>query len=78
MLTVERPLIRDIVDKQYPHRTSIICRCDGPEPLLPRRVPDLQLDPLAVELDGPDLEVDADGRDEGGREGVFAEAEQAA
>ena len=34
-------------------------RGDGAEALLPRRVPDLQLDPLAAQLDLADLEVDA-------------------
>jgi hypothetical protein len=45
---------------------------------LARRVPDLKLDPLAIEFDCPDLEVDANGGDEGRCEGVFAEAQQAA
>ena len=39
---------------------------------------DLQLDALAVELYGPDLEVDADGGNERGRPRVIAEAEQQA
>jgi hypothetical protein len=38
----------------------------------------LQLHPLSVQLNRPDLEVDADGRDEGGREGVFTESEKTA
>jgi hypothetical protein len=38
----------------------------------------LQFHALAVQLDGADLEVYADGRDEGRCEGVFAEAEEAA
>jgi len=41
-------------------------------------VPYLQLHALAVELNGTDLEVDADGGDERGRKRVFAEAQQAA
>jgi hypothetical protein len=41
-------------------------------------IPYLQLHALAVELDGADLEVDADGGDERGRERVFAEAQQTA
>ena len=41
-------------------------------------IPDLEFDALAVELDGADLEVDADGGDEGGGEAVFAESQQAA
>ena len=46
------------------------------EPLLPRRVPDLQFDLLAPELDGLDLEVDADRRDERVVECVVGEPEQ--
>lgn len=77
-LTIERTLIRNIVNQQNPHRAPIIRRRDRPEPLLPGRIPYLQFDSLPVQLDGPDLEVDADGRDEGGGEGVFAEAQQTA
>ena len=33
---------------------------DGAEPLLPSRVPDLQLHFLPVDLHGPDLEIHAD------------------
>lgn len=43
-----------------------------------RGIPYLQLYPLAIELDGSDLEVNADGGDERGGEGVLAEAQQAA
>ena len=41
-------------------------------------VPDLEFDALAIELDSANLEVDADGGDERGRERVFAEAQQTA
>lgn len=76
--TVEASLIRDIVDQQDTHGASVVGRGDGAESFLPRGVPYLELDALAVELDGADLEVDADGGDEGGGEGVFAEAQEAA
>ena len=76
--TVERPLIRNIINQQDSHRPPVIRRRDGAEALLPCCVPYLQLHALAVQLDRPDLEVDADGCDEGGCEGVFAEAQQAA
>lgn len=76
--TIKAPPIRHIIDQQNPHSTAIISRRDGAKPLLPRGIPYLQLHPLAVQLDGPDLEVDADGRDEGRRERVFAEAQEAA
>ena len=41
-------------------------------------VPYLQLHALAVKLNRADLEVDSDGGNEGGSEGVFAEAQQTA
>ena len=77
-LTVEGLLIRDVVDKQDAHGSPVVRRGDGAEALLARRVPDLQLDALAVELDGPDLEVDADGRNEGRRERILAKPQEAA
>ena len=76
--TVEAPLIRHIVDKQNAHGAAVVGRRDGAEALLAGRVPYLQLDALAVKLDGADLEVDADGGDEGRGEGVLAEAQQTA
>ena len=41
-------------------------------------VPNLQLAALVVNFDGADLEIDADGGDERGVEGVVGEAEQQA
>lgn len=72
--TVEAPLVSDVVDQQYAHSTSVVGCCDGPETLLARGIPYLQLHALAVELDGANLEVDADGGDEGRRERVLTEA----
>lgn len=62
--TVETPLVCDIIYQQYPHGASVVCSRDGPEALLAGGIPYLQLDPLPVQLDGPDLEVYADGCDE--------------
>ena len=76
--TVETPLVGDIIHQQDAHGAAIVGGGDGAEALLARGVPYLQLDSLAVELDGADLEVDAEGGDEGGGEGVLAEAQQAA
>jgi hypothetical protein len=45
---------------------------------LARRVPYLQLHALSIQLDRPDLEVDADGGYERRREGVLAESEETA
>lgn len=71
-LTLKGSLVGDVVDEEDAHGTAIVGCRDGSESLLASSVPYLQLHPLAIQLDGPDLEVDADGRDEGGREGVLA------
>jgi hypothetical protein len=76
--TVEAPLVCHIIDKENAHGTPVVGRGNGPEALLAGRVPYLQLHALAVKLDGSDLEVDADGGDEGRGERVFAEPQQAA
>ena len=76
--TVKRPLNGDIVDKQDAHGATVVGCRDGAEPFLAGRVPNLQLDSLSVQLDRPDLEVDANRGNKGGCEGVFAEAQQAA
>lgn len=76
--TVETPLVCHIIDQQDAHGAAVVCRGNGAETFLAGGVPDLQLDTLTVELDGPYLEVDADGGDEGGGEGVFAESQKTA
>lgn len=76
--TVETSLVRDIVHEQNPHGAPVIRRGDCAEALLARSIPDLQLDALAVELNSPDLEIDADGGDERRGERVLAEAQQTA
>ena len=48
------------------------------EPLLAGGVPHLELDDAASLFDGPDLEVDADGGEEGGVEDVVGEPEEEA
>lgn len=62
--TVERPLVCNVINEENTHSTSVVCRGDGPKALLSRRVPYLQLYPLAVQFDRTDLEVDTDGSDE--------------
>ena len=47
-LTVKTLLVRNIVHQQNTHRASIVCRRNCPKALLPRRIPYLQLYPLAV------------------------------
>lgn len=80
--TVEGALVGHVVGQQDAHGAAVVgfvrrgTGGDGAEALLAGRVPDLQLDALGVELDGADLEVDADGGDEGRRERVVREAQQ--
>ena len=76
--TAKAPLVRNVINQQYAHRASVVSCRDCPESLLPCGVPYLQLDALAVKVYGADFEVDSYGRNEGGSETVFGEAEQAA
>ena len=66
--TIEAPFICNVVHQQNTHGTSVVRCGDGPETLLTGSIPYLQLHAFAVELDGADFEVDADGGDERGRE----------
>jgi hypothetical protein len=51
----ERFFIRHVVDDDDAVRAAVVTARDRAEALLPRRVPDLQLDRLAVQLDGADF-----------------------
>ena len=73
---IERPPVRDVVDEHDALRAPKIGPRDGPELLLARRVPDLQLHPPPVQIHGLDLEIDADRRDERRGEGVVRVAQQ--
>jgi len=59
-------------------RAAVVAAGDGAETLLARRVPDLQLDRLAVELDGADFKVDTNRADVALGVGVVREAQQQA
>ena len=74
--TVEALLIRHIVHQQNTHGAPVICRRDRPEAFLARGVPYLKFHPLAVQVDGADFEIYADGGDEAGGEAVFGETQQ--
>ena len=56
---------------------EVRCR-DGAKTLLPRSIPNLQLDSLAVDFHVLDLEVDSDGGDERWGEGVVSVTQQQA
>ncbi len=49
----------DIVDEHDAHSAPVVGGGDGAEPLLPRRVPDLQLNLLPVQLDRSNLEINS-------------------
>jgi len=55
--------LRHIVHNDDAVSAAVIAAGDGTEAFLPRRVPDLKLDGLAIELDGPDFEVDTNRAD---------------
>ena len=75
---LEGPPIGDVVNQQDALGAAEVGRGDGAEAFLAGRVPDLELDTLAVHLDVFDFEVDADGSDEGGGEAVVGVPEQEA
>lgn len=56
--------------------TAVIRTRDCPEPFLARSVPDLQFYRLAVQIDGTDLKVHANGADIALRIRVVGEAQQ--
>ena len=59
---LERLGLRDVVDQQGPDGAAVVGAGDRTVPLLPRGVPDLRLDGLAVDGDRARRELDADGR----------------
>lgn len=67
-----------VVGEDDAHGALVVGLRDGPEALLASRVPDLKLDVLAVDVDGLDLEVNADGRDVRRGEVVVGKAQQEA
>lgn len=78
MLTIETLLVRDIIHQENSHGASVVCGCNGAETLLACRVPYLQFHPLSIQINRPDLEIDAYRSDERGCETVFGEAKEAA
>jgi hypothetical protein len=68
--------VSDVVGHDDAVRPLVVGRRDRLESLLARGVPDLKLDGLAVNLDGADLEVHADGWHEVICEDIVCESEQ--
>ena len=52
---VERVCVSHVIDHNDAVRPPVVAACDGPEPLLTSRVPDLQLDRLPVQVDRTDF-----------------------
>jgi hypothetical protein len=71
-------VVGDVVDDDDAVGAAVVRGGDGAEALLSGGVPNLELDCLAVELDGTNLEVDADGGDIRFRVGVVGESEEKA
>jgi hypothetical protein len=59
---LERAALADVIDKQGADSAAVVGRGDGAVPLLARRIPNLRLDGLAVDLDRARGELDTDGR----------------
>lgn len=55
-------VLADVIDEQRSDGAAVIGGRDGAVPLLTRGIPNLRLDGLRVDLDGPGGELDADGR----------------
>ena len=57
-------------------RSLVVGGCDGLESLLSCSIPDLQLNCLAIQIEGPDLEIDSDCGQEALVEDVVRKSEQ--
>merc|ERR1719326_1363726 len=75
---LERLAVSGVIHDDDAVRAAVVAARDRAEALLPRRVPNLQLDRLALQLDRADFEVDADGGDVALRVGVIGKAQQEA
>jgi hypothetical protein len=76
--TLKRPPVRHVINKQDALSPPEITRSNRPKAFLSRSIPNLKLDPLPVHFDVLDLEIDPDGGDKGGGEGVVGVTEEEA
>jgi hypothetical protein len=72
----EGGLVGDVVDDDDAVRSTVVTGRDGTEALLSGGIPNLQLDGLAVELNGADLKVHSNGADVALCVGVVRKAQQ--
>jgi hypothetical protein len=56
-----RLVLADVVDEEGADGASVVGRGNSAVALLSRRIPNLGLDGLRIDLDGPGTELDADG-----------------
>lgn len=54
-------VLADVIDQQRSDSTSVVCRRDGSVSLLSCGIPNLCLDRLRIDLDGPGRKLDTDG-----------------
>lgn len=54
-------VLADVIDQQRSNSTSVVCRCDGSVSLLSCGIPNLSLDCLRIDLDGPGRKLDTNG-----------------
>ena len=73
---LKRPTVGHVVYEENTLCTAEVGCGNGTEPFLTRGIPNLKLDALTVHLDVLDLEIDSDGGDEGGGEGIVGVTEE--
>ena len=74
----KRLVICDVVNQKDAHGSTIVRGGDGAEALLAGRVPNLQLNALAIQFDGSDFEVNSNGGNKTRGERVIRESKQKA
>ena len=73
---LEGLFISDIINQQDTHRTTIIRGGNGTETFLASGIPNLEFNTLPVEVNGLDFEIDTNGSNKGGGEGIVGETKE--